>query len=165
MAYSTTLKQSIVAKMLPPSHKSVSQIQQETGIPEGTLKKWRTEIRKKGFAAPAGEQQSERWSTQDKYLIVVETATLSEIELAGYCRKKGLYVEQIKSWQNNCMQANGGVAQELALSQKREKVKDKELQQVRKELQRKESALAEAAALLILRKKAAAIWGQPDAEV
>ena len=165
MAYSTTLKQSIVANMLPPSHKSVSQIQQETGIPEGTLKKWRTEIRKKGFAAPAGEQQSERWSTQDKYLIVVETATLSEIELAGYCRKKGLYVEQVKSWKNNCMQANGGVAQELALSQKREKIKDKELQQVRKELQRKESALAEAAALLILRKKAAAIWGQPEEEV
>ena len=165
MAYSTTLKQSIVAKMLPPSHKSVSQIQQETGIPEETLKKWRTEIRKKGFAAPAGEQQSERWSTQDKYLIVVETATLSEIELAGYCRKKGLYVEQVKSWKNNCMQANGGVAQELALSQKREKIKDKELQQVRKELQRKESALAEAAALLILRKKAAAIWGQPEEEV
>ena len=165
MAYSTTLKQSIVANMLPPSHKSVSQIQQETGIPEGTLKKWRTEIRKKGFAAPAGEQQSERWSTQDKYLIVVETATLSEIELAGYCRKKGLYVEQVKSWKNNCMQANGGVAQELALSQKREKIKDKELQQVRKELQRKESALAEAAALLRLRKKAAAIWGQPEEEV
>ena len=119
------------------------------------MKKWRTEIRKKGFAAPAGEQQSERWSTQDKYLIVVETATLSEIELAGYCRKKGLYVEQVKSWKNNCMQANGGVAQELALSQKREKSKDKELQQIRKELQRKESALAETAALLILRKKAA----------
>ncbi len=165
MAYSTVLKQSIMAKMMPPSHQSLGQIQKETGIPEGTLKKWRSETRKKGFAAPAGEQQSERWSTQDKYLIVVETATLSEIELAGYCRKKGLYVEQVKSWKNNCMQANGGVAQELALSQKREKVKDKELQQVRKELQRKESALAEAAALLILRKKAAAIWGQPEEEV
>ena len=63
------------------------------------------------------------------------------------------------------MQANGGVAQELALSQKREKVKDKELQQVKKELQRKESALAEAAALLILRKKAEAIWGPKDEEV
>jgi len=123
MAYSTALKQSIVAKMLPPGHQSVSQIQQETGIPEGTLKKWRMETRKKGFAAPAGEPQSQRWSTQDKYLIVVETATLGEIELASYCRKKGLYVEQIKFWRNNCMQANGGVAQELALSQKREKSK------------------------------------------
>jgi hypothetical protein len=74
------------------------------------------EIRGKGFAAPAGEQQSDRWSTRDKYLIVIETAILSEIELAEYCRKKGLYIEQVKTWQDNCMQANGGVAQELALA-------------------------------------------------
>jgi transposase-like protein len=165
MAYSTELKQSIVAKMVPPNVQSIKRIQQETGIPEGTLKKWQREVRGKGFAAPAGKPKSEQWSTRDKYLIVIETATLSEIELAGYCRKKGLYVEQIKSWQDNCMQANGGVAQELALSQRREKDKDKELSQVKKELQRKESALAEAAALLILRKKAEAIWGHPDEEV
>lgn len=165
MAYSKDLKQSIVAKMLPPNNQSLSQLQQETGIPEGTLKKWRMELRDKGVAAPAGEQQSERWSTRDKFLIVVETASLSEIELAEYCRKKGLYVEQIKSWQDNCMQANGGVAQELARSQRREKEKDKELKQIKKELQRKESALAETAALLVLRKKAEAIWGSPDEEV
>jgi transposase-like protein len=156
MAYSTELKQSIVAKMVPPNVQSIKRIQQETGIPEGTLKKWQREVRGKGFAAPAGKPKSEQWSTRDKYLIVIET---------GYCRKKGLYVEQIKSWQDNCMQANGGVAQELALSQRREKDKDKELSQVKKELQRKESALAEAAALLILRKKAEAIWGHPDEEV
>ena len=165
MAYSTELKQSIVSKMVPPNIQSIRRIQQETGIPEGTLKKWQREIRGKGFAAPASKQKSEQWSTRDKYLIVIETATLSEIELAGYCRKKGLYVEQIKSWQDNCMQANGGVAQELALSQRREKDKDKALKQVRKELQRKESALAEAAALLILRKKVEAIWGRTDEEV
>ena len=165
MAYSKELKQSIVAKMLPPNNQSLSQIQQETGIPEGTLKKWRMELRDKGFAAPAGEQKTDQWSTRDKFLIVVETATLSEIEIAEYCRKKGLYVEQIKSWQDNCMQANGGVAKELALSQRREKEKDKELKQVKKELQRKESALAETAALLVLRKKAEAIWGSPDEEV
>ena len=60
------------------------------------------------------------------------------------------------------MQANGGVAQELALSQKREKIKDKELQQVRKELQRKESALAEAAALLILILNTIPAYAPPD---
>lgn len=57
MAYSKELKQSIVTKMLPPNNQSLSQIQGETGIPEGTLKKWRMELRNKGFAAPAGEQQ------------------------------------------------------------------------------------------------------------
>ena len=165
MAYSKEFKQSIVIKMLPPNNQSLGQIQQETGVPEGTLKKWRGEMRKGGFAAPAGEKQSEQWSTRDKYLIVVETATLSEIEVAEYCRKKGLYPEQVKSWQDNCMQANGGVAQELALSQKREKEKERELKLVRKELQRKDSALAETAAILVLRKKAETIWGYQDEEV
>ena len=159
MAYSKEFKQSIIIKMLPPNHQSLSQIQQESGVPEGTLKKWRGEVRKNGFAAPAGEKQSEQWSTRDKFLIVIETATLSEIDLAEYCRKKGLYVEQVKSWHDNCMQANGGVAQELALSQRREKETEKELKQVRKELQRKDAALAETAAILVLRKKGEAIWG------
>ena len=165
MAYSKELKQSIVTKMIPPNNQPLSQIQQETGIPEGTLKKWRADVRNKGIAAPAGAQQSEQWSTRDKFLIVIGTATLSEIELAEYCRKKGLYVEQVKSWQDNCMQANGGVAQELASLQRREKEREKELKQVRKELQRKDAALAETAAILVLRKKAEAIWGYQDEEV
>ncbi|WP_053006512.1 hypothetical protein [Desulfosporosinus acididurans] len=54
---------------------------------------------------------------------------------------------------------------ELALAQRREKEVEKELKQVKKELQRKESALAETAALLVLRKKADAIWGLKDEEV
>lgn len=164
MRYPKELKSSIIAKMLPPNNQSLSQIQQETGVPEGTLKMWRKKIRGKGLAAPAGEQQSEQWSTRDKFLIVVETSTLSEIELAEYCRKKGLFVEQVKLWQDNCMQANGGVAQELAFAQRREKEIEKELKEVKKELQRKESALAETAALLVLRKKADAIWGTKDEE-
>jgi hypothetical protein len=56
------------------------------------------------------------------------------------------------------------VAQELATSQRREKETEKELKRVKKELQRKESALAETAALLVLRKNINAIWGQKDEE-
>jgi len=150
--------------MLPPESQRISEIHQETGIPQSTLKKWKAEIKKKGFAAPNGKQQSEKWSTRDKFLIVVESATLSEIELSEYCRKKGLYVEQVKGWQDNCIQANGGVAQELALAKRKEKEKEQELKGVKKELRRKESALAETAALLVLRKKADAIWGEPEGE-
>jgi len=165
MLYPKELKDSVIAKMLPPNNQTIREIQQETGLSNETLKSWKKEIKRKGLIAPSSQKQSERWSTLDKYLIVVETATLSEIDLGEYCRKKGLYVEQVKAWRDNCMQANGGVIQELALSHKREKEKDRELNQVKKELQRKESALAETAALLVLRKKAEAIWGPKDEEV
>lgn len=162
MAYPKELKNSIIAKILPPNSKSVKEIHQESGIPIGTLKKWKSDARKKGFSAPVSGQKSEQWSTRDKFLIVVETSTLNETELSEYCRKKGLYVEQVKTWQDNCMQANGGVAKKLKLVKCSVKEKEEELKALKKELQRKESALAETAALLVLRKKADAIWGGPE---
>ncbi len=63
MAYSEEIKNSIITKMLPPTNQYIIQIQKETGIPEQTLKKWSMELREKGIATPAGEQQSEDWST------------------------------------------------------------------------------------------------------
>ncbi len=164
MAYPKELKKSIIGKMLPPNGRPVKEIHQESGIPLGTLKKWKSDARRKGFSAPAGGKKSEQWSTHDKFLIVVETASMNETELAEYCRKKGLYVEQVKTWQDNCLQANGGVAKELKRAKHREKGKEHELKVLKKELERKESALAETAALLVLRKKADAIWGDPEGD-
>ncbi len=162
MAYAKEFKNSIVSKMLPPRNQSLDVIHTESGVPMGTLKEWQRQLRQSGNAAPAGETRSEKWSTRDKFLIVVETASMNEIELAEYSRKKGLFVEQVKSWQENCLQANGGVAQELAEARRREKDTEKVLRRTQKELQRKDSALAEAAALLILSKKYQAIWASSE---
>lgn len=84
---------------------------------------------------------------------------MTETDLAEYCRKKGIYAEQIERWKNACMQANGGVAEEANRLNKALRQRDKELKLMEKELLRKEKAPAETAALLILRKKANAIWG------
>jgi len=161
--YSEEFKYSMMMKMMPPQNQSVSEVARETGLSEATLHKWRKQARAKGLAAPGGEQDVERWSTQDKFLIVLETARLSEVEMAEYCRSKGLYVEQVLAWKDACMQANGGVAQQAARLQKELRQKDQNLRKVIQELRRKESALAETAALLVLRKKANAIWGDGDA--
>lgn len=160
--YSEEFKYSIIMKMMPPNNQSVSGIARETGLSEATLYKWKKQARAKGIAVPSGEIEVERWNTQDKFLIVMETAKLSEIEMADYCRSKGLYVEQVQAWRDACMQANGGVAQEAARLQRTLKEKDRAIKGLEKELQRKESALAETAALLVLRKKANAIWGDGE---
>ena len=97
-------------------------------------------------------------------MIVVETASLNEAELVEYARKKGLYVEQIKAWKDACMNANGGLAKEAARLNRELKDSQKERKKLEKELLRKEKALAEAAALLVLSKKANAIWGDPEDE-
>jgi len=93
---------------------------------------------------------------------VLETATMNEAEIAEYCRKKGLYVDQIAVWKQACVQANA-VTQEQEKASRASSFKDKrEIQSLKKQLRRKDRALAETAALLVLRKKADAIWGEDE---
>jgi transposase-like protein len=150
--------------MLPPNNESINKIAREEGISEQTLRNWRDKARAEGIAAPGKDAVADEWSTQDKFLIVVETATMSETELAEYARKKGLYVEQIMAWRDACMNANGGIAQEAARLNKELKAAERANKELQKELNRKEKALAETAALLVLRKKANAIWGEQEDE-
>jgi transposase len=162
--YSDELKQKILVRMMPPNNESVSQIARDSGLSEGTLYKWQKEARANGYVMPGGEKESEKWSTREKFSIVVETSSLSEIELAEYCRAKGLYIEQVEAWRDACMQANGGVAQQASKLQKELRHKEREMKALNRELKRKEAALAETAALLVLRKKAQAIWGDQEDE-
>ena len=150
MNYSPELKDALLRRMLPPNNESITKIAKEEGISEQTLRNWRDKARKEGYAAPGKDAVPDDWSTQDKFLVVVETASMNETELAEYARKKGLYVEQIKAWKDACMNANGGVAKEAARLNRELKDSEKERKKLEKELQRKEKALAEAAALLVL---------------
>lgn len=162
--YSKEFKDKIVSRMLPPNNESLSSLSKEIQIGEQTLRNWRDKARKSGIAAPGNNRNAERWSSQDKFLIVVETASMNEKELAEYCRQKGIFLEEIKSWKDICRSANGGVAEEAARLNKELKAKSREMKDLEKELLRKEKALAETAALLVLRKKINAIWGTEQEE-
>jgi transposase len=162
--YSAEIKESILKRMMPPNNESISQICEETGITEATLYKWRKEARAGGKATPGDGQGSEQWNSEDKFLIVMETYSMNGAELAEYCRKKGLYKEQIEAWRDTCLHANGrefNQTKQLNQELKEEKKRAKTLE---KDLLKKEKALAEAAALLLLRKKAQAIWGDHEDE-
>lgn len=89
---------------------------------------------------------------------------MNETELAEYARKKGVYVDQIKLWNDACLNANGGVAKEASRLHKELKAAEREDRKLEKELARKEKVLAETAALLVLRKKADTILGEPEGE-
>ena len=93
--------------MMPPNNESVSKISKEEGIPDVTLYKWRRQARAAGVATPGNGQTSDKWSSQDKFLMVMETFMMNEIELAEYCRKKVLYREQIEEWKRACLQRKG----------------------------------------------------------
>ena len=164
MQYSNELREAVLRRLIPPKNESISKVASEEGISEQTLRNWFAKAKIDGTSASDANLPADKWSTQDKFLIVVETASLNEEALAEYARKKSLYVDQIKSWRDACMNANGGVAKEAARLYKELKATERENRKLGKELARKEKALAETAALLVLRKKADAIWGDNEDE-
>ncbi len=160
--YSAEFKASIIAKMLPPNNATVPDLADETQIPKDTLYCWRVKARKDAehatvTATPAGELSSE-----EKFAIVVETAALNETELSTYCRRQGLYPQQLDAWRTSCRQAN------TAFSSRVERTKVREHKQrinaLERELRWKEKALAEAGALLVLQKKVRALFMEPEDE-
>ena len=162
--YALERKESMVRRMLSPMNISMVELAKETGISEATLYNWRNQIGSKGEAVAGNPKHPEKWSSAQKFAVVVATASLNEAELAEYCRKKGLYPEQVKAWRAACKKANvsaAEIAQQIRTAMAAEKKRNKELE---RELRRKERALAETAALLTLRKKAAVIWGEEKDE-
>ena len=107
--YTQERKTEVIKRMVAPNNESVAQIAKEEGITEVTLYKWKKEARTAGVAMPGNGQTRDKWNSQDKFLIVMETYAMNELELAEYCRKKGLFREQIEAWRNVCLQANGQV--------------------------------------------------------
>ena len=159
MGYSPERKSAVLKRMLPPNNVAIRQLAQEEGISEATLHKWRAEARLKGQLMPDADAGPEGWSSRDKFAAVLETAALNESELGEYCRKRGLYSAQIAAWRLACEQANdwdraSSVRLERVTKEEKKRIKDLE-----RDLARKDRALAETAALLVLRKKASAIWG------
>lgn len=157
--YSPELKEQIVRKMMPPNSQSVAAISQETGISAPTLYAWKKQFRAKGHIVPSRPSNADHWDAKAKLAAVIQTASLNETERAAWCREHGLYVEQLEAWQQafESMDVSDSPASKADLAAAR-----KHNRRLEKELRRKEKALAEAAALLTLSKKAQAIWGTDE---
>lgn len=154
--YSHELKEQIVKKMMPPSSQSVADISRETGTSAPTLYAWKRQFRNQGHVVPSKPSKPDGWDAKAKLAAVVQTFALNEAERSTWCRERGLYPEQLDAWQQafEAVDPQGAPASKADLNAERKKRR-----QLEKELHRKEKALAEAAALLTLSKKAQAIWG------
>lgn len=159
MRYPKERKEAILKKMLPPNNKTIKELAQEEGISEATLYNWRTAARAEGRLLPDGDTTPAGWSAADKFAAVLETAALNEAQLSAYCRERGLYPEQLRQWRQACEQANDWDKSQNQRLKEARKSDQQRLKEVERELRKKEKALAETAALLVLSKKAEAIWG------
>lgn len=160
--YSQERKESVIRKMMAPDSRSISSLSKEEGIPEGTLHGWRNKARCQGLLLPDGSNNLSGWSSTDKFSAVLESASFNEKKLAEYCRKKGIQPDMLRQWRKACACANDWDEEQNRLLKTDRQDSQRRIKELERELRRKDKALAETAALLVLRKKARAIWGEEE---
>lgn len=169
--YSDSFKTKLVQKMLVPNARPVSALAREAGLPEGTLYRWKKETILGGMSADRSDDKTRpptkpphQWSAEEKLAVVLEAAAVPEAELGAFLRRKGLHAAQLAEWRKQV--SEGAVAALSGRTSKADRkaasVEARRVRALERELRRKEKALAEAAALLVLKKKAQAIWGDED---
>lgn len=155
--YTQSFKEAMVKKLSGPEAKSAGELAQEVGVPQSTLSRWLRDCGRLSGEETEGTmgKRAEKWPAEEKLRAVVEYQRLEEESRGKYLREKGLYGADIQRWR----------AEVLGVLGKRPRKGDAQGQRIRAleaELRRKESALAETAALLVLKKKAQAIWGDRE---
>ena len=145
--YSSERRQAVLEKLLPPSNRAVNEISRSEGISEQTLYNWLSKAKKDGVPVPGSRSKTtDDWSAEAKFAVVLETQPLNESEKAQYCREKGLYPEQIERWQQDFINGvkSGSVDTEALRNVRNEN------KRLKRKIDRKDKALAESAALLVL---------------
>ena len=162
MEYPEKFKARMVQKLTAPGAPSATALSEEVGVAQPTLSKWVREAgRVGGMAKSKGTKTGARkrpqdWTAEEKLGAVIEATSLSEEDLGVFLRRGGLHRTHLRQWRQQI------VAGLEAPRSKKTSVEARRLRELERELRRKDKALAETAALLVLKKKAQAIWGDED---
>jgi transposase len=154
--YGQSFKDRAVARLLPPESASLEEVAREVGVGVWTLERWRSEA----LSRPARERA---WTAAARLEAVVTTAALDEAGKSAWCRANGVYLQDLASWQQSATQALATPEEARASPQQTRKDRDR-IKELERELRRKDKALAETAALLVLSKKVAAIFNRDMGE-
>lgn len=165
--YSKAFKALMIQKMADPERPSPVSLAEDIGVSRSTLYRWLSEaqsfdmveeVKPVSFAESMQRlstmKRPQDWSAEEKLAAVLEAASLSDDELGAFLRRRGLHEAQLQQWRDQML-----VGLEPLPAKRAE---TKRIRELEKELRRKDKALAETAALLVLKKKAQEIWGDED---
>ena len=159
--HSQEFQEQAISKARTRGKRTLESVATELNMPLGTLKGWLKRSSTVGVGLPLapnplGDVPARQWSPAQRLLALQESHALSGSALHAWCREKGLFEHQLKQWRD----AFCAVAQTPAVNAAAQRVANtalRELQtrhdRLQREMRRKDRALAEAAALLVLQKK------------
>ena len=156
--YSAAFKARVVQRLMGPRAVSANRLATTVGVSQATLSRWLRQARSlEGMPLP--KKRTPRWTGAEKLRVVLAAEGLEDEALGALLRQEGLHAAQLAEWR---------AAAEAALSTpatRRPSGPSPEAERIvtlERELRRKEAALAETAALLVLKKKVQAIWADGD---
>jgi transposase-like protein len=158
--YNESFKSKMVQRLAGPGAASANQLAREVGVSQGTLSRWlkqskgRMDRVKLGPPPDRNSRRPEDWSAEERLRVVMEAARLRDEELGAFLRREGIHEATLTEWKAAVLEALG--------PQKKVSADSKRVRELEKQLRRKDKALAETAALLVLQKKVQAIWGDED---
>ena len=158
-------KEAVIKKMLPPLSMSINELVEVEGISRATLYDWRANLSIEGEEMSSLQRDPQNYlSAEAKLSVVIETIAMNETELSQYCREQGFYPQEVKGWKQACLDAQRSKLKQEREESAQSKADKQRIRELERELNRKEKALAETAALLVLRKKLNALWDDEGGE-
>lgn len=149
-AYSVAFKQKMVQRLTGKNAVSAWKLSQETGVRQQNLSRWLSEAR--SLPRVASDKPSVReWTVERKARILAEASALDGEQLAAYLEREGVKLADFERWR---MALEEGSQASISTARR--------IRNLERELARKDKALAEAAALLILKKKLESLYSEAE---
>lgn len=159
--YSPAFKANIVKKLLVPGGPTASALSIRTGICQPTLSRWLRDAKEEGMSKPKPSVRVPRrpgeWKPEEKLLLLAQAEGLAGEALGEFLRREGVHEADLAEWRRAALAGLGTRSKASAVSAEARRVRELE-----RELLRKDKALAETAALLVLKKKVQDYWGDED---
>lgn len=165
--YSEKFKARMISRLVGPNRISAKQLSREVGVGQPTLSLWLrqaggkvSDVKNEKRDREASQRRPEDWTPQEKLKAVMEAEALDDVDLGSWLRRKGIKEEHLRHWQETLIERAADV---FAPKEPRVNAESrKRLKELERELQRKDKALAETAALLVLQGKMQALWAEGD---
>ena len=174
--YSEAFKARMVQRMTAPGGPVAEQLSRDINVPAWTLRRWLKaaaiveDVGKKrsrvppaeGASAPVGVDKDSRslreWSAAEKLRVVAAASQVKDDELGAFLRREGLHLAQLEEWRADVLTALGSPPPRVKTPE------GKRVRELEREVARKDKALAEVTALLVLEKKVQALFGSSAEE-
>jgi transposase len=154
--YGHKFKTRTVARLLPPESAPITTVSVESGVSVATLERWRADA----LSKPARERA---WTAAARLQAVIATAAMDETQRSAWCREQGVYPTELQQWKENATAALSEIPEERISPQESRDAR-KRVKELERDLRRKDKALAETAALLVLSKQLEAIFQRSEEE-